>query len=207
MLKIIKYTVFVLLFAACSVNAMPMDIGETQTKFTLTKAEVESANNTLRTLKWVYEKNGTYPENAFKAGYNGENPLYICSVNYLNGFHPGQLVASGCYISYKGQAFVKNEYLVLALNQSTNIAKDEIFWTQKNSAMFFMPNSVSMPNNTGSLMFPIVGGYEDEDQHHLYICRAMYANQLHVGKVVSNQCNIGVDGAEIEVLDFETLVG
>lgn len=159
------------------------------------KQQIEAANAKLITLTWRDAKKGDYPQNAFVAGYDGKYPIYICHVNYLEGVHPGQLTDKGCYISYKHQAFVKPDYQVLAGSGNT-------FWAPVNSIIPSDSNESALVNFSE---FPVIGGYEDQDHHHLYICRTIYDNRIHVGKVVSGRCNIGVDNIEIVTDSFEVL--
>jgi len=51
----------------------------------------------------------------------------------------------------------------------------------------------------------VEGGQEGEKTY--YICRAEYANGMHPGKIVGGRCNIGYGGNEIEIEQYEVLVG
>jgi hypothetical protein len=132
-------------------------------------------------VKWQNAKNGEIPRDATAVGAICNNPVYVCHAKYLEGVHPGQLVKNGCLISYGGKAMVLSKYQVLT-------TRKQIAWQEADQLeAYFYHNNENIP---------IPGGYEGEDQHPLFICRAMF-DDIHIGKVVDNNCNISVNGAEV----------
>jgi hypothetical protein len=158
-------------------------------------------------LHWVNASDGKVPENPVIGATANDKPLYICHAAYLDGVHPGQLVEKGCLISYGGRAFVQANYQVLT-------GKQMVSWKPSSSLLRFNPPMLPMPSGpifmrtTGIINFqapeiPIPGGMEDD--HPLYICRAMFENQIHLGKVVGMGCNISSQNAEVRLPTFEVL--
>lgn len=175
---------------------------------------IQANNNVIsNSFKWVAlaANETTMPENAVNAGLNDAPKVYICHAQYNNlGLHPGTLEKNGCLISYAGNAYLENNFQVLtgthqitwkgpeSLNQYPQ--PQPIFEDLNASQNFVIPQN-NPPNFSGSV--PIVGGYEKG--HNLYICRAIVGNQIHVGKVVFNNCNIGYEGKEFLAKDYQVL--
>lgn len=139
-------------------------------------------------VKWVQPTKVKIPKNAVIAGKNGNNGIYICHGKYLNGVHPGQLIDKGCLISYAGKAILLPKYEILTTNK-------KIVWKSPRNMYSVMPNNDYMP---------ICGGYENNHTSILYICRAMQ-DEIHVGKVVADNCNISINGLETLRETYEVL--
>jgi len=167
-----------------------------------------------KNFKWVTDKE--IPSNAINAGLDGGIKVYICHAPYQDfGIHPGTLSPKGCIISYAGVAYVQSNYQLLT-------GDGKIAW--KPSSALYQVHTHTFPlegpgpviaGNTGlypqnSIQdqpqgLPIVGGHEKN--HNLYICRAILNNQIHVGKVVAGNCNIGYDGKEVALQNYQVLFG
>ena len=135
------------------------------------------------------------------------------------GLHPGQLAAKGCQISYAGKAYLEENYSVLAgqgtvqwqqaniISDLTNASNDyddsNIYSDYRAMPTALSAVDIDNPNSYNTLATPIIGGYERN--HPLYICRAIYQNDIHVGKVIKNACNISGDGAEQRIDTYEVL--
>lgn len=52
----------------------------------------------------------------------------------------------------------------------------------------------------------VIGGNQPSAPHNLYICRGEYEDGVHPGKVVAGNCNIGWDGREALLPDYQVLV-
>jgi hypothetical protein len=170
----------------------------------LQQLEVMKKQLTKSDTTWVSGTNGKVPDKAVVGAYANGKPLYICHADYLtNGTHPGQLTDKGCLITYGLHSYTQTNYQILTSGHTL---------TWKPSYALFrypiapFPLTASMQQSV--MMFPmqnmpIPGG--QEQGHPLYVCRAIYADQIHLGKVVANNCNIAVQDAEIRVPTFEVL--
>lgn len=156
-------------------------------------------------LSWIEAYDGDVPYQALPVGRDRGWPLYICHTNYRDGVEVGQLVDDGCLISYAGKAFVQENYQVLS-------GKHRIFWVSSRDANVSGERNdqfaISMDRNFRKPgiredAYPVKGGIEPE--RTLYICRTMYGDSLHVGKVVAGNCNIGINDAEVVVPTYEVL--
>ena len=160
---------------------------------------------TASNFKWVDAVNNKIPNNAIVAAFVNNKPLYICHADYLQqGTHPGQTVDNGCLITYGGRAIVQKQYQILTGTQTVawKSADQLLPYLQQYPIPYYAPGVISNMKDS-----PIQGGYEPD--HTIYICRAMYGENIHVGKVFGSQgqpsCNIGIDGSEIHVATFEAL--
>ncbi len=165
---------------------------------------VQPAVNPTVNLAWVDADNGDIPKQAIMAANSNGNKVYICHTEYLQGVHPGQLTDKGCLISYGGRAITQTHYQVLTGNAAVKWQPASALQAYLQPYMPFNAMVVISPpsNVNGS---PVQGGYEPD--HALYICRAIFNNEIHVGKTfgLGRNCNIGVDGAEVLVPTFEVL--
>ncbi len=178
-----------------------------QLRISLGEAFSKSLN---RQYKWTKGVVGKVPKNAVVAWKNVDGPINICQADYRGGVHPGQLTKQGCKITYGWKAFNESTFKVLT-------SKKDISWQRSSKLYRFQYQNqrrtwpiyggvgpVMLDGNIQELIFrPVIGGHEAG--HNIYICRAMYQNDVHVGKVVSSNCNIGVAGKEIRVPDYEVL--
>jgi len=64
---------------------------------------------------------------------------------------------------------------------------------------------LSWEKYSGSLPLSVVIGGK-ENGRNLAVCRAIYNNAFHAGKVVGTNCNIGWGGSEMVISEFEVLV-
>lgn len=158
-------------------------------------------------LQWVFAKDGAVPKNAVIATKDQKQLIHICRADYLDGLYPGELVNKGCLITFNGKALLQKKYQVLTGTQKT-------IWKAPNFLILSQelnnPYYLSDPTQTSSrdvmpAIFPIKGGFEPE--RVLFICRAMQGQDIHIGKVVNNNCTIVVNGVEISVPTFEVLFG
>lgn len=154
-------------------------------------------------LHWQAAKNGDVPADAVIGGYVAGKPLHICHANYFDeGIHPGQMVARGCLITYAGRSYVQPDYEVLA-------GKQNIIWQSPNALPLPKPPlpvifaGMSPAMTSGGNPIPVQGGYENG--HPLYICRAVFTDQIHLGKVVSESCFVGIKDSEVSIPTYEVL--
>ena len=177
----------------------------------LQKAQHE---NITKNFKWLDIKaNTAMPNNLINAGINNGPQINICHANYLDtGTHPGMLSKEGCVITFGGKIFTKKNYQVLT-------GKGEIRWQQKEKLMqlrnrynYSSPRPMivfgvqPINSTTISSLIPLIGGNESSaPAGPLYICRALIGNQVRVGKVVYNVCNVAWQGKEISLQNFQVL--
>lgn len=145
---------------------------------------------------WVRVKSGETPLHAIIAAYDKGKPTNICRAKYLSGTHPGQLIENGCLISYGVKVFVQKDYEVLVGDQAN------VEWGTLPLEYSYPDHSYPYCNN---FVIPILGGYEPDKKRYLYVCRAMYLNNIYVGKMVDGKCNLGFDGEQSRVSVFEVL--
>lgn len=162
-------------------------------------------------LHWQPAQDGAFPKDAIVGGLSNNQTLYICHAKFLDkGVHPGQLGKTGCIISYAGQSLVEKNYDVLAGKQAvtwkpSNTVTDDVI----NPGPILMPltppnsNVIVNPIQPMATSYPVIGGYEDQQQ--LLICRTIYGNEIHIGKVVSGNCNISDQNIEVPESTYEVL--
>lgn len=178
----------------------------------LSKANEQTNKN----FKWVTmaANSMAIPANRINAGLTGETDVYICHAKFRNlGVHPGTLTPKGCLVSYGGVAYIEKAYQVLT-------GTGTISWKSPNALMQWinppMPFdglgpiiSRDLPNENvqtaPSDTVPIIGGHEKG--HALYVCRTIVNNEMHVGKVVSGNCNVGFQGRELRQPQYQVLFG
>lgn len=166
---------------------------------------ITKPNQTPIDLQWMTLNNSKTPLNAVIGAYANGKPLYICHADYLEGTQPGQLTDQGCMITYGGRIFIRPIYQILTGNH-------RVIWKASSTVLRFPPlmrGPVILsrwPNYlpiTSGEDIPVPGGYENG--HSLYICRAMFNDQIHLGKVVADKCNIAEQGSEVPVATYEVL--
>jgi len=173
----------------------------------LQQLESTQKNDKPRTdLRWTDASDGKIPADAITVSNADDKPLYVCRAKYLEGVHPGQLVDKGCLITFGGKTFLQAQYQVLT-------GKHRISWMPASALnRYGTPYPILMQANTNSEPvndsfepphIPIQGGYEQDKT--LYICRAMYGNVIHLGKVIGDNCNIGVQTSEVMIPTYEVL--
>ncbi len=116
------------------------------------------------------------------AGYSPQGAIHICHAFHKDGVHPGQLTAKGCHLSYAGKAFYSKQYEVL-------VSQFPVTWSLMLRSRFAV--NYTPPGSA------IVGGHQQGK--NMYICRAIYKDVIHVGKVVSGACDIAVDDREVRL--------
>ena len=175
-----------------------------QLKKTLNKSIEKSRSDRYQ---WVKSVPGKIPVHAVSAWRNFDGPVNICQANYHDGVHPGQLAKDGCRITYAGKAYNEKTFNVLT-SSKTPAWKDQSALYQYRQHQWPVYGGVGPMvivngplKKSGSL--PVIGGHEGG--HNLYVCRCMYKENVHIGKVVANNCNIGFQGKEVRVPDYEVL--
>lgn len=157
-------------------------------------------------FKWVKPSKGSLPKNLINAGLSSGKKVYICHAKFRSfGVHPGMYTKQGCLISYGGIAYFEKKYALLT-------GSNKISW-QPASALFKLTQSYYPIGVTGIRPLnsqpvsrpskPIIGGHQKG--RPIYICRALYHNEIHAGKVVRNYCNISWQGRELSQRNFEVL--
>lgn len=117
----------------------------------------------------------------------GQEPgrqLPICRANFSGGTHPGKIVDGRCNISYGGREHQIASGFQVLLGSGPR-------WVAASGGQ--------VPQGA------FIGGQEPGRQ--LPICRAAYNNGVHPGKVVAANCNIAYGGREIEIRNYEVLMG
>lgn len=148
-------------------------------------------------LGWI-DYSSSIPKDATVAALAEQKPVYICRSEFMEGIHPGQWVGKRCLITYGGRTYLESKYQVLA-------GKHQVIW-KPGSAIYSFQSSASNPISGDAVStpnFPIQGGFEQN--RPLYICRAIFENLIHVGKVVGDQCMIGVQETEVSLPTYEVL--
>ncbi|QBR84136.1 DUF3421 domain-containing protein [Legionella israelensis] len=167
-----------------SLNLVP----ELQSRYQLKKID-----NDLRSRGLIWKSiNGN--NNAFIAGYFGNDPVYICRALYKEGYHVGQCLNDQCVITYAGKAIVVDQFQILTANNP-----DKLQWLDE--SMMFAYNNKAL--STG--FEPIRPNKENSEIRDLYSCRTIYNNRIHIGKMISGQCNIAFEGNEITLRSAQVL--
>jgi hypothetical protein len=132
---------------------------------------------------WVSARTGSpLPPRAAVAGDENGTPVYVCRAEYGGGVHPGKVVDGNCYIGFAGKEIQLHEYQVLVKMKDYTLD-----W--------------AAPRN--GFEGALAGGHESG--HPLFVCRGEYKGGIDSGKVVAGKCNIGRDGLEVVLPDFEVL--
>lgn len=162
-------------------------------------------------LQWQEHNHMASKDKPIMAGYKQGQPVYVCDAHFQQGIHPGYAQSGHCVITYAGHVVKLKQYKLLVGNPANAFWKDSNYsnyYPRGQHAMngVFMPG-LALPSQ--ALNAPVISGYEHSplsgNFHLLYTCRAFYGNDMHVGKVVSNRCNVAVDHAEISVPIYQTL--
>lgn len=133
-------------------------------------------------------------DGAFIAGYFANEPIYICRAQYKKAYHPGQYLNDQCTITYAGKAIVAHDFQIL-----TATSLDALSWQEASSVAYYNNKALI----TGfELAQP---GKKDSEINNLYSCRSIYDNRIHVGKLMSGQCNIAFDGNEVSIQSVQVL--
>lgn len=160
-------------------------------------------------IHWVHYENHIPSKELVNANINdSKTPINVCQAAYTElGVHPGQLALHTCVITYAGKQLIMKHYNALTSTKPIHwrpsadllAFADVGACTPKQTKMAILPtNSLQAPNQ-----LPIIGGIEKGKP--LYICRGIYNNTLHIGKVVTNKCYIAADSKEVEIRDFEVM--
>ena len=153
----------------------------------LTAAALLSAGaQALAAPSWVAPRNGQLPAGALACGQENGQALMSCRGNYNGGMQPGKMAGQNCNIAWGGK-----EIVIAAPNYEVLVANpNEVQWVKGQNG--------SVPNGA------FIGGQEGSRQ--LAVCRAGYNNSVYPGKIVAQNCNIGVGGKEILVPNYEVMV-
>jgi len=163
--------------------------------------------------KWVKHRANKKTPNAIIAGFAKNKPINICRAQYQDGDHPGQLVGNTCVITYRGKAHPMKQYDVLTGKAAIKWRpSNDLYRYQSNYAAPYIITPFPVSNKT-VLSLPIQGGTEVTKSYNrapaftrsLYICRCIYANRIHVGKIVTGNCNIAWQKKEVKVPTYEAL--
>lgn len=137
-----------------------------------------------RGMTWVPSAGGKQWTNEVVGGQEGSRRLVICRADHAGGKHPGKRVAGKCNFGYGGREIEALKYDVLVAG---SISPQ---WSDTSSQMPAAGAFVS-------------GQYDGRPGH---VCRAMYQGNLHPGKVVAGNCNIGYGGKEVILRAYQTLL-
>ena len=122
---------------------------------------------------------------AFAVGTENNQTLYSCRVSYQRGIHPGKLIENYCNFGFGGQELRSSNYEVLSY--------------RGNNSGYRWVRSLSSSDTA------IVAGQEATGEN-LFLCRASYRGGIHPGKLVKNRCNIGFQGQELQINNYEILI-
>jgi hypothetical protein len=199
-----------------SIQNIQQSLNNTQSQIQVIQQKIAAIKNTKpSSFKWVAASIGNIPDHAFVAAENLRNKLYICQANYKmnpgdlgagNTYtYPGMLTSQGCMITFAGRSFVETPFKIL-------VSKEAGYWGDS-SELNDVPNATpSLPiisfqetaaNGQASTQ-AIIGGYEPD--HYIYICRVNINNRYYVGKVVSGNCNVALQGKEASWPDYQVLL-
>ncbi len=191
----------------------------TKQLLTTQQQQLDTANKLLLDAQYRESKNYSWqdveigdklPAGLINANIHGGEPLYICHAKFKNfGVHPGQYTTKGCRITYAGKSYEEKQFALLTGKGKTSWQSSSAIYRMDQQRQYYQasrpapigifPLNSSLPKSSQ----PICGGHEKS--HSLYICRGVYKNQIHVGKVVTGNCNIGFLGKEIYLRGFEIL--
>lgn len=180
----------------------------------------------VSTLQWLAVQDAQIKnEKTFINAGDPNNSVYICRAPFIGlnpgnrAIYPGELIKTGCRISYAGYAFSVSKFDVLTgkndglqwipistVNEA--IKKQTTVVGSNNAPLMPMPIFDFNININGAK--PIAGGYQGGNP--VLICRAKQNNAYVIGKVVlmnggtGNICDIGVAAKEVSIThDFEVL--
>lgn len=130
------------------------------------------------------------PANAVWAGAEGNDQNYVCRASYMNGMHPGKLLAGHCNIEFAGQELVRDEFEILTADTPS------VSWVEAAEG--------SVPE----------GAYAtgEENGSALFTCRAEVNHLdsldrgLHAGKLIATNCNIPYGGGAYLSASYSILV-
>lgn len=137
-------------------------------------------------IGWVPVRDGRVPNEAVSGGEVDGTPFHVCRAPHGGGLHPGKQFKGVCYVGWGGKEIGFREYEVMIESGGPPLR-----WIDARSG--------SVPSGA------IVGG--NEGSQPLYVCRANYRNSMHPGKLVGQNCNIGLGGKELTYPDYQVLVG
>ena len=201
--------------------------GMQQQSAVLQQQIAQYANTDAKQFKWVDVSDHQLPAHAFVAGENQGQPLYICQAQYSNSsgypsssmLIPGVVSASGCIISYAGQAYLEPDYALLTSTVPGYwISGDQI---KSNAAVTpICPLSFSAVSNRAleaTAATPvsnqakplynalaIIGGQDNNG--NTYLCRVQINGQYFVGKASGNACFIAVGSYEASWPVYQVLL-
>ncbi|MDF1796164.1 MAG: DUF3421 domain-containing protein [Coxiellaceae bacterium] len=138
------------------------------------------ALQTAKKYQWVNTQLGKSVSNSVIAGYDQNGAVYACRTEYQNNSYPGQLIKQGCRITKGTDVIVNKQYKLL-------VSTVPIRWQVMGSILpSYRPPAIA-----------VIGG--EQQGNNVYICRDLYKNAIHVGKVVSRGCQIVSDGKVINL--------
>ncbi|XP_049873966.1 uncharacterized protein LOC126372310 [Pectinophora gossypiella] len=140
-------------------------------------------------VDWVeVDSNSPFPDDALIAGFENEQPLYVARARINGSLCVGKYLRSKRrgYFPWGGRQYVEDEVELLT---GYNVK-----WVKTKGAC--------IPENA------VVGGYSEVRREPLYIGRAMYENNLLVGKVhvLYKACYFAHRRKEVEVSAYEIMV-
>ncbi|MDF2690181.1 MAG: hypothetical protein K0S29_36 [Gammaproteobacteria bacterium] len=182
-------------------------ISNTQSQIQAVQQKLAAAKNSpSSTFKWVSASAGNIPKHAFVAAENSGSKVYVCQANYTMNpeeigagntyLYPGSLTANGCMITFGGKSFVENPYKIL-------VSKEAGYWASQDQAGN-APSSSDISGYVASENKPIIGGFEPNQ--YIYVCRTNINNVYYIGKVVSGNCNVALQGKEASWPDYQVLL-
>lgn len=160
-------------------------------------------------LAWLDASPGMLPNNVLSVVSVNGQPLYVCNAKAFDGVQPGQVTRKGCLITYNGTAIAKKNFKVLAgTAQLVWRGPSVIYLDQSVQSNVFYGVIAKGMNIDLKHYAPVIGGYESQAPsylHPLYICRASVAQSMHIGKVVAGNCNIAINGKEVQEASYQVL--
>jgi hypothetical protein len=163
-----------------------------QSKLRLAQLEqqAQSQQQQNNSISWLKPQQLNDKQLALNAGTTDKS-VHICQASLYGNLYPGELTSNGCQLTYAGRAILVTDYKVLSINLP-------IQWLNNQQ----VPDANNAFSSSLSLQ-PILGGYENG--HGVAICRVSIDNALHIGKVVSGNCNIAWQNKEASWPSYDVL--
>jgi DM9 repeat len=125
-------------------------------------------------------------DSLFIAGINTSGNLGICRVAYKDGLQIGAFIDQQCIITYGGVAINVQDFELLSAENTPHYSWDNPIGFNYYEKKPFLALGYEILERQGGI-------------RKLYACRTIVDNQIKLGKVVANNCNIAMGGKEITI--------
>ena len=167
------------------IQSVPLPIVP-QDRQTAMQDQIKHSNEQLakQGLTW----SSTLTDQAYVAGFRGQDKLYICRAKFNNDFQIGMLSQNQCLITYGGMVYPQGTYEILEAKSGT-----QFNWQPINAGLGIPLGYEFVNNPDGSFHI-----------RPLSACRLIADGHITLGKVVSGRCNYAQDGRELANPSAET---